>query len=54
MDEGFTGIRSLGEENLIIYIKDHNVFLPNCRKGIELSIVRHESELNKDDLKIFQ
>ncbi len=43
-------IRSLGEENLVIYIKDQNVFLPNCRKGIELSIVRHESELKKDGI----
>ena len=45
MDDRFMKVRAMNNEDLVIYVKDENIFLPNCRPGFPVIVIRHETDV---------
>ena len=41
-------VRTVKEEQFVVYVKGENIYLPYCKKGVEVYVIKHETQ--EDDV----
>ena len=41
-------VRTVKEEQFVVYVKGENIYLPYCKKGVEVYVIKHKT--HEDDV----